>query len=102
MIFAGATVIIALCGLVVAKIPFLAVMGYAAAVGRRRRRGRRPDRRAGDAGAGRRAAPPRPGSRAARNAVVEPGDTHTLGAKWVGLVTKVPALTAYWSIGVLS
>ncbi|MGH3372758.1 MAG: MMPL family transporter, partial [Nocardioidaceae bacterium] len=31
VIFAGATVVIALCGLVVARIPFLAVMGLAAA-----------------------------------------------------------------------
>ena len=81
VIFAGATVVIALCGLVVAQIPFLAVMGYAAAVavavavavaltvvpamlglaGERLR--------------------PKPGSRASRNAVVEPGQTHTFGAK---------------------
>jgi len=94
VIFAGATVVIALCGLVVAQIPFLAVMGYAAAVavavavavaltvvpamlglaGERLR--------------------PKSGSRAARNAVVEPGQTHTFGAKWVALVTKLPAVTA--------
>ncbi|MGE5718282.1 MAG: MMPL family transporter, partial [Nocardioidaceae bacterium] len=93
VIFAGATVVIALCGLVVAKIPFLAVMGFAAAAavavavlialtavpamlalaGERLR--------------------PRPGSRAARHAVVEAGDTHTMGARWVALVTRVPALT---------
>ncbi len=101
VIFAGATVVIALCGLVVAKIPFLAVMGYAAAVavaiavvvaltvvpamlglvGERLR--------------------PRAGSRAARNAVVEPGQTHTLGAKWVRLVTKIPVLTAVLVTGLL-
>ena len=72
VIFAGTTVVIALCGLVVARIPFLAVMGYAAAAavavavlvaltavpamlalaGERLR--------------------PRPGSRAARTAVVRP------------------------------
>ena len=93
VIFAGATVVIALSGLVVARIPFLAVMGFAAAsavavavlvaltvvpallavAGERLR--------------------PRPGSRAARHAVVEAGETHTLGARWVGLVTRVPALT---------
>src|SRR4051812_15298076 len=33
VVFAGTTVIIALCGLAVAHIPFLSVMGYAAAVG---------------------------------------------------------------------
>jgi putative drug exporter of the RND superfamily len=93
VIFAGATVVIALSGLVVARIPFLAVMGFAAAAavavavlvalsvvpallavaGERLR--------------------PRPGSRAAKHAVVEAGETHTLGARWVGLVTRVPALT---------
>jgi RND superfamily putative drug exporter len=101
VIFAGATVIIALCGLVVAQIPFLAVMGYAAAVavaiavvvalsvvpamlglaGERLR--------------------PRPGSRAVRNVVVEAGDTHTLGAKWVRLVTRVPVLTVVLMICIL-
>ncbi|HSJ21481.1 MAG TPA: MMPL family transporter [Nocardioidaceae bacterium] len=93
VIFAGATVVIALCGLVVARIPFLAVMGFAAAAavavavlialtavpamlalaGERLR--------------------PRPGSRAARHAVLEAGDTHTMGARWVALVTRLPALT---------
>ena len=88
VIFAGTTVVIALCGLVVANIPFLAVMGLAGAAavavavavaltvvpallalaGERLR--------------------PKPGSRAARNADVEPGDTHTLGARWVRLVTQ--------------
>ena len=101
VIFAGATVVIALCGLVVAKIPFLAVMGYAAAVavaiavlvaltvvpamlgllGERLR--------------------PKQGSRAARNAIVEPGEMHTLGARWVRLVTKVPVLTAVLVTGLL-
>ena len=101
VIFAGTTVVIALCGLVVAKIPFLAVMGYAAAVavlvavgvaltvvpallalfGERLR--------------------PRPGSRAARHAVVEPGQSHTLGARGVALVTRVPALTVVLVVGLL-
>jgi RND superfamily putative drug exporter len=101
VIFAGTTVVIALCGLVVARIPFLAVMGYAAAfavavavlvaltavpamlalAGERLR--------------------PRTGSRAARNAVVAPGETHTLGAKWVAATTKVPALTVVLVVGVL-
>ncbi|HEU4513226.1 MAG TPA: MMPL family transporter [Nocardioidaceae bacterium] len=93
VIFAGATVVIALSGLVVARIPFLAVMGFAAA--------------ASVAVAvlvaltvvpallavaGERLRPP-PGSRAARHAVVEAGRTHTLGARWVSAVTRLPALT---------
>ena len=101
VIFAGTTVVIALCGLVVANIPFLAVMGLAGAAavavavavaltvvpallalaGERLR--------------------PKPGSRAARNADVEPGDTHTLGARWVRLVTRVPAVTVALVVGVL-
>jgi RND superfamily putative drug exporter len=101
VIFAGATVVIALLGLVVARIPFLTVMGAAAAAavlvavavavtlvpallalaGERIR--------------------PRPGSRAARNAVVAPGETHTLGARWVSWVTRVPALTVMLVVGLL-
>src|SRR5690242_19419934 len=101
VIFAGTTVVIALCGLVVANIPFLTVMGLAggaavavavvvaltvvpallALAGARLR--------------------PKPGSRAARNAVVEAGDTHTLGARWVRLVTKAPAVTVALVVGVL-
>ncbi len=101
VIFAGATVVIALCGLVVARIPFLTVMGYAGAAavavavavaltvvpallalaGERLR--------------------PRPGSRAARNATAAADGRRTLGARWVALVTRVPALTAVLTIGVL-
>ena len=93
VVFAGATVVIALCGLVVARIPFLAVMGFAGAAavtvavavaltvvpallalaGERLR--------------------PRPGSRSARHAVVEDGETHTFGARWVALATRLPVLT---------
>ncbi|RYV51295.1 MMPL family transporter [Pengzhenrongella frigida] len=102
VVFAGATVIIALCGLFVVQIPFLTVMGLTAALavaiavlvaltalpallaasGERLR--------------------PRPGSRAAARALVEQsGDEptqggrvrHTLGARWVALVTRVPVLT---------
>ncbi|WP_121253788.1 MMPL family transporter [Nocardioides ferulae] len=93
VIFAGATVVIALCGLVVARIPFLSVMGFAAAAGvavavavavsfvpallalagERLR--------------------PRPSSRAARHALASPDDGHTMGARWVAAVTRLPALT---------
>ena len=93
VVFAGATVVIALLGLVVARIPFLTVMGLAAAVtvavavavaltvvpallalaGERLRPGR--------------------GSRAARHAAAGPREAPTLGARWVSLVTRVPALT---------
>ncbi|MDQ4113813.1 MAG: MMPL family transporter [Actinomycetota bacterium] len=104
VIFAGVTVIIALCGLVVAGIPFLAVMGYAAAsavlvavlvaltavpallalAGERLR--------------------PKPGSRAHRREAVAEGRPHatTLGARWVRLVTKVPVLTVMVSLLVIA
>jgi RND superfamily putative drug exporter len=101
VIFAGVTVVIALSGLVVARIPFLTVMGLAAAgavavavavavtlvpallglAGERLR--------------------PRPGSRAARHAVVAVDETHTVGARWVRLVTRVPALTVAVVVGLL-
>ncbi|MBE7324773.1 MMPL family transporter [Nocardioides sp. Y6] len=93
VIFAGATVVIALCGLAVARIPFLTVMGLAAAsgvavavvvavtlvpallavFGEKLR--------------------PRRGSRAARRATAEPTAQRTLGARWVRAVTAVPVLT---------
>ncbi len=99
VIFAGATVVIALCGLVVAGIPFLSVMGFAAAAA------------VATAVLVALTAVPallvvagerlRPGTRAARNAMVGPGQTHTLGARWVALVTRVPALTAVLVVGLL-
>jgi len=95
VIFAGVTVVIALCGLVVAGIPFLSVMGFAAAAAvaigvlvaltvvpalltlageRLRPKAPRTPKRAG---------------------------TSTLGARWVAVVTKVPALTVVLVVGVL-
>jgi RND superfamily putative drug exporter len=93
VVFAGATVMIALLGLGAAGIPFLTVMGVVAAgavfiavavaltltpalmslAGNKLR--------------------PAPGSRAEKHAVVRPEDTHTVGARWVHLVTKAPIVT---------
>jgi RND superfamily putative drug exporter len=93
VVFAGTTVIIALCGLSVVGIPFLSVMGVAAAgavavavlvaltvlpalmglAGERLR--------------------PRPTSRTARRELADPAAGGTLGARWVTLVTRVPVLT---------
>ena len=93
VVFAGTTVIIALCGLSVAQIPFLSVMGLAAAAGvavavavaltllpavlaifgERMR--------------------PKPTSKAARLNRPAEGGRRTMGARWVALVTKVPVLT---------
>lgn len=101
VIFAGVTVVIALCGLVVARIPFLTVMGLAAAAAVAvavavavtlvpAMLGLAGDRLR-----------PRPGSRAARHSVVAPDETHTTGARWVRLVTRVPALTVAVVVGLL-
>ncbi|HEY0952740.1 MMPL family transporter [Nocardioides sp.] len=105
VIFAGTTVIIALCGLVVVGIPGITVMGFAAAAGvaiavavaltlvpailalagERLR--------------------PRPGSRAARHGAVA-GSTgatagHSMGARWVRGVTRAPVLTVVLTTAVL-
>lgn len=93
VVFAGTTVIIALCGLSVVGIPFLAVMGVAAAgavavavlvaltalpalmglAGERLR--------------------PKKGSRAARRELTDPATGGTMGARWVRIVTRIPLLT---------
>ena len=92
VVFAGVTVIIALCGLAVAQIPFLSVMGYAAAIGvaiavlaaltllpaflaifgNRLR--------------------PKPTSRAVKLSH-KAAEGRTFGARWVGIATKVPVAT---------
>jgi RND superfamily putative drug exporter len=93
VVFAGTTVIIALIGLSVVGIPFLSVMGIAAAcavaiavlvavtvlpalmglAGERLR--------------------PRPTSRAARRELADPASGGTIGSRWVHVVTRVPLLT---------
>lgn len=93
VVFAGATVVVALCGLAVARIPFLAVMGFASAgvvviavlvaitatpallglLGERAR----PRRR-----------------RAAR-------DDHPVASRWIAAITRVPTLTVLAVIAVL-
>ena len=105
VIFAGTTVIIALCGLVVVGIPGITVMGFAAAAGvaiavavaltlvpailalagERLR--------------------PRPGSRAARHGAVADSSAGTgrpsMGARWVRAVTRAPVLTVVLTTAVL-
>lgn len=110
VVFAGLTVIIALCGLSVAGIPFLSTMGIAAAVGvvvavlialtllpallamagDKLRPGQRAIKKHAKAmTAGRHGAN---GAPAIREPVIkEP--KHRLGRGWIRLVTKVPALT---------
>ncbi|CAI9402303.1 MMPL family transporter [Nocardioides sp. T2.26MG-1] len=104
VIFAGTTVIIALCGLVVVGIPGITVMGFAAAAGvavavavaltlvpailavagERLR--------------------PRPGSRAARHGAVAGSGVatgHSMGARWVRAVTRLPVITVVLTTAVL-
>ena len=112
VIFAGATVIVALCGLVVAQIPFLTVMGFAGATavavavliavtlvpaalslaGERMRPPARKVRRGGVSRLGLR-------SRTSTTEVGEAGEAsagarrRTVGERWVSLVTARPAVT---------
>ena len=108
VVFAGMTVMIALCGLAVAGIPFLTTMGVAAAIGvaiavlialtllpallgfagESLRPKPRRVRGGAAAAAGRRGRASRAGARPARAR----GETG-LGRRWVRLVTKVPVLT---------
>ena len=114
VVFAGLTVIIALCGLAVARIPFLTTMGVAAAIGvgiavlialtllpallgfggeRLRPRVRTPRRR--KRGRAMRAEPVEaqpPALRQAQGAAPR-STTGRMSRAWVRLVTKVPALT---------
>lgn len=105
VIFAGTTVIIALCGLVVARIPFLTVMGFAAAAGV-----------AVAVGVALTLVPallalagerlrPRPGSRAARHGVVDlthgGREPRSLGARWAHGITRFPVVTVLVSVAAL-
>lgn len=105
VVFAGLTVIIALLGLLVVGIPFLSVMGVAAAgavlvavlvaitlvpalLGLAKRR-----------------LAPREGSRAARRALAAVSDseeaTPSLGTRWVKLVLKAPVVAVILVVGLL-
>ncbi len=93
VVFAGTTVIIALCGLAVAQIPFLSVMGFAAASGV-----------AIAVLAALTLLPsllslfgehlrPKPTSRTTKLASAATTGQRTMGGVWVAIVTKVPAVT---------
>ncbi|MFD1720045.1 MMPL family transporter [Amnibacterium endophyticum] len=102
VVFAGTTVIIALCGLLIVGIPFLSVMGVGAAfavlVSVCASVTLLP---AVLALAGDRLVP-RAGSRAQRRAAATAdGTARTLGARWVGLIEKVPALFLVLAIALL-
>jgi RND superfamily putative drug exporter len=101
VIFAGVTVIIALLGLLVVGIPFLSVMGIAAAFAvfiamlaavtlLPAIMGLAGDRLA-----------PKPTSRAARRALAADDGKPTLGRRWVNLVLKAPIVAVVLVVGIL-
>lgn len=101
VVFAGLTVIIALAGLAVARIPFLTVMGAAAAVGVAVAvlvaLTLLP---AGLALLGERLRP-RPRSHATRVLAATGAARGTMGARWVALATRVPVLTVVVVLAVI-
>ena len=102
VVFAGATVIIALAGLSVAGIPVLTVMGLGAAVRGRGRGAGRAHPAAGDRAAPRRAAAPE-ASAAAGCAAAAPPVARRPGSRraWVRTVTRVPVLTVVAVVALL-
>jgi putative drug exporter of the RND superfamily len=101
VVFAGLTVIIALLGLLVVGIPFLSVMGVAAAFAVFVSIGVAITLLPAILGlAGGRLAP-RPGGRAHRRATMPDTGRPTIGRRWVGLVLKAPVLASLLVVGVL-
>ncbi len=93
VVFAGTTVIIALCGLAVAQIPFLSVMGFAAASGVAVAVAAALTLLPALLGIFGEHLRPKPNSRTTRLASAATTGQRTMGGVWVGIVTKVPALT---------
>jgi RND superfamily putative drug exporter len=92
VVFAGLTVIIALLGLLVVGIPFLSVMGVAAAFGVLVAIGVATTLLPAILGLAKRRLAPKEGSRAHRRANATVDAKPTLGMRWVSLVLKAPAL----------
>ncbi len=101
VVFAGLTVIIALVGLLIVGIPFLSVMGLAAAFAVLVAVAAAITLLPAILGlAGSRLAP-KPGSRAHRRAITQDTGKATVGRRWVGLVLRVPILAGLAVIAVL-
>jgi len=99
VVFAGVTVIIALLGLLVVGIPFLSVMGVAAAVAVLLAVGVAITLLPALLGLAKGRLAPRPGTRAHRRAV-EAGRP-AMGARWVRLIMKAPIVAALAVVAVL-
>lgn len=98
VVFAGVTVIIALLGLLVVGIPFLSVMGLAAAFAVLLAIGVAVTLIPALLGLAGARLTPKEGSRAWRRAHEQGGGRRTFGSRWVNLVLKAPLA---WVIGVV-
>lgn len=95
VVFAGATVIIALLGLLVVGIPFLSAMGVAAAFGVLMAMLAAITLLPAIMGLAKRRLVPKPNSRAAKRALQQDeGGKPTMGRRWVNGVIRVPWLAA--------
>ncbi|TFB92734.1 MMPL family transporter [Cryobacterium sp. HLT2-28] len=101
VVFAGLTVIIALLGLLVVGIPFLSVMGVAAAFAVLVSIGVAITLLPAILGLSGARLAPKPGGRAHRRAMMPDTGRPTLGRLWVGVVLKAPALVVLVVVGIL-
>ncbi|MET0725015.1 MAG: MMPL family transporter, partial [Leifsonia sp.] len=101
VIFAGVTVIIALLGLLVVGIPFLSVMGVAAAFAVFVAMLAAVTLLPAVMGIFRTKLIPKPTSRAARRALAADDGKPTMGRRWVNLVLKAPVVAVVLVVGIL-
>lgn len=101
VVFAGLTVIIALVGLLVVGIPFLSVMGLAAAFAVLVAVAAAVTLLPAILGLIRMRLAPKPGSRAHRRAVTPDTGEATMGRRWVGLVLRAPIVAGLLVVGIL-
>jgi putative drug exporter of the RND superfamily len=101
VVFAGLTVIIALLGLLVVGIPFLSVMGVAAAFAVFVAIFVAITLLPAVLGLAKGRLAPKPGSRARRSATTPDSGRPTLGRRWVTLVLKAPVVAGIAVIGLL-
>jgi RND superfamily putative drug exporter len=101
VVFAGLTVIIALVGLLVVGIPFLSVMGLAAAFAVLVAMAVAITLLPAILGLAKGRLAPKVGSRAHRRATTPDTGTPTIGRRWVGLVLKAPIVAGLAVVGIL-
>ncbi|WBU39295.1 MMPL family transporter [Homoserinibacter sp. YIM 151385] len=101
VVFAGLTVVIALAGLLVVGVPFLGVMGVAAAVAVVLAMLAAVTMLPAILGLIKGRLAPKPGSRAARRATADPERAGGLGGRWVRLVLRAPVVFIVAVVAVL-